>query len=477
MSFRTTLLLLLVLAGLGGYVYWVEYPQAQKEAQKEKVLDFSADDATELTLVYADREIALKKSGDDWRMSKPLDTAADAATVKILLGAIASGEIKKEVKDASSDLATYGLDKPFITARVKTKDKELAAISVGKTTPIGGSAYLQRSDDKKILLASSSLRSSLDKQVKDLRDKSIVGFSDDELQRVEVSGSGGEMALAKKDGAWVIERPAAFAADASNVRSFLSSLRAMRATDFPDDAPSDLSQYGLDAPQLTIRLLVGKDNAEKTIRFGSKQSDKKELYVQTSGLPTIYTVSEFSLKELSKGPNELRDKTVLAFTRDDAAAIDVRHKDGTQLRLLRGDDKQWRVEGLEGKPAAAANQYIGDVHELKGYEILADNPGSVAEYGLDQPMLTLRVSGSEQRALGSILIGERPASEDKKEFVAMAEGGSTVYLVRDYTVARLNKQASAFIEAPTPTPGGATPTIIADEMDDVGFGDEDLGDE
>ena len=68
MSFRTTLLLLLVLAGLGGYAYWVEYPKAQEEAKPRKLYDFKADDVSAVTLTYADREIEIEKSGDDWRL-------------------------------------------------------------------------------------------------------------------------------------------------------------------------------------------------------------------------------------------------------------------------------------------------------------------------------------------------------------------------------------------------------------------------
>ena len=478
MRFRTTLLLLLVLAGLGGYVYWVEYPKAQEKDKKQKLYELKTDDAVELSLVFADRELVLKKSGDSWRLTKPLDAPADSTTVKNLIGAIADCEIKKELTEASSDLATYGLDKPFVTVTVKLKDKDLPAVAVGKTTPIGFSAYVQKADDKKILLANGSFRSGLDKQVKDLRDKTIVAFADDDLQRVEISGEDKDIALVKKDGTWSLERPAAYGADAANVRSFLSSLRALRANDFPDDAPADLSQYGLDAPRLAIRLLIGKDNVEKRILFGSKETDKKEPYVQTSGVPTVYTVSEFSLKDLNKSAGDFRDKTLLAFDRESATGVEVQRKDGSQFKLVRGDDKQWHAEGVEGKPAASiANQYSGDVHDLKGYEIAADNPANVAEFGLDQPLLTIRVTGAEEKPIGTIKIAEKPSAEGKKEFAAMAEGGQTIFLVRDYTVTRLNKQAKDFIEAPPPPPGGATPTVMPAEIPDMGFDDEELGGE
>ena len=40
MRFRTTLILLLLLIGLGAYVYLVEYPKAEQEAKKKTLFEF-----------------------------------------------------------------------------------------------------------------------------------------------------------------------------------------------------------------------------------------------------------------------------------------------------------------------------------------------------------------------------------------------------------------------------------------------------
>jgi hypothetical protein len=82
MRFRTTIVLILLLLGLGAYVYFVEYPKAEQEAKKKTLFEFKADDATQVSLVYDDREIVLKKSGDEWRLIKPIEVAADATGKK-----------------------------------------------------------------------------------------------------------------------------------------------------------------------------------------------------------------------------------------------------------------------------------------------------------------------------------------------------------------------------------------------------------
>jgi ribosomal protein L14E/L6E/L27E len=477
MRFRTTLLLILVLAGLGAYVYFVEYPKAEEEAKKKTLFELKADDVTQVTLDYGDHKIVLKKSGADWRMTEPLDVPADATTAKNLASAIADCEVKHELKDASADLSQYGLDKPFVTVTVKAGDKELPAFMVGKNTPVGFSTYVQRADDKKIQLTGSAFRSGVDKKVKDLRDKTIIDFVDGDVQRLELSGDGKELVLVQKDDKWTIEQPASYAADGSTVRSFLSTLRSMRATDFPDDQPADLATYGLDKPQLKIALHLGKDNAEKSILIG-KENDKKEIFVQRAGQPTVYTVSDWVLRDLNKNPADFRDKTVLAFDRDKVTAVELKRKDGSHTKLVHGANNQWQVEGAEGKPAETViTQYLTDLHDLKGYEIAADQPADLAQFGLDQPSLAVSVFGENNKPVGTALLGARD-KDGKKEYTALLEGGPTVFLVRDYLFTRLDKQPKDFIEkppAPTVAPGSApAPAAVNDdEHEDEGDGGDE----
>lgn len=474
MRFRTTLILLLVLAGLGAYLYWVERPREQKEAEAKKLFSLKPDDIVEVHLRFQDREILLRKSGETWRLVQPIDAPADEITVKNLLNTIAECEVKRELEDAA-DLKQFGLDPPFVTLEVKLKDRTLPAVAVGKNTPVGFSAYLQRLDDKKVRLTTSAFRAGLDKQVKDVRDKAILNFTDDDVQRFSVVRADGTITLARKDGQWTIEQPGPYPADTPTVRSFLSTLRTMRAIDFPNDQPTDLTPYGLDNPRLRVVLFLGKDQAEKHVLIGKENPEKNtEIYVQTSGLPTIYTVSDWVWRDLNKSVGDFRDKTVLAYDQEQVQAVEVTREDGQQCRLVRQDKDQWAPQGVEGKPAGTTiRQWLQDVHDLRGFEVAADNPPDLKPYGLDKPLLTIRLFGSENQELGDLRIGVATTEQGTKEYYAMGSKAATVFKVRDYLVTRLNKSAQDFIEKPTPTPGGATPTPEEDEEDSGDTFDEE----
>ncbi len=469
MRFRTTLVLLLILAGLGAYLYWMEFPRQQKEAEAKKLFAIKPDEIVEVRLRFQDRNILLRKTGEVWRLVEPLEAPADEITVKNLLNTIAECEVKREIEEAT-DLKQFGLDPPFVTLELKLKDRELPAVAVGKNTPVGFSAYIQRLDDKKVRLTTSAFRAGLDKQVKDVRDKAILNFTDEDVQRFSLVRSDGTISLSRKDGQWVIEQPGNYPADGPTVRSFLSTLRTMRAIDFPNDNPTDLSPYGLDAPRLRVVLFLGKDQAEKHVLIGGENPEKKsEIYVQTSGVPTIYTVSDWVWRDLNKNLTDFRDKLVLAYNADQVRTVEIGRGDGTNFRLVAKEKDQWAVEGVEGKPATSLiRQWLQDIHDLRGYEIAADEPTDLAAYGLDKPLLTVRLLGPEQQEIGSMRIGMVTTEQGSKEYFAVGSKSPTVFKVRDYLVTRLNKSSQDFIEKPTPTPGGPTPT----PEEDVGAVDE-----
>lgn len=477
MRFRTTLVLLLVLAGLGAYLYWVEFPREQREAEAKKLFSFKPEDVTEIHLRFQDRDILLRKTGDTWKLIQPLEAPADELTVKNLLNTIAECEVKRGLED-SADLKQFGLDPPFVILEVKLTKGELPAVAVGKNTPVGFSAYIQRLDDKKVRLATSAFRAGLDKQVKDFRDKAILNFSDDDVQRFSLVRGDGTLTLVRKDGNWMLEQPGPFPADGPTVRSFLSTLRTMRALDFPNDHPTDLAPYGLDNPRLRAVLFLGKDQAEKHILIGGHNPERNtEIYVQTSGVPTIYTVSDWVWRDLNKSVNDFRNKTVLAFDQAELRTVEVRREDGQTFRLVAKDKDNWFVEGAEGKPAASVlRQWLHDVHDLRGYEIAADNVADLAPYGLHKPLLTIRLEGAEQKEIGTIRIGFSTTEQGSKEYFAVGSKVPTVFKIRDYLVTRINKPVTEFLEKPTPTPGGPTPSPTTDhaENDTDSFDDEPL---
>jgi hypothetical protein len=467
MRLRNTLLLALLLIGLGAYLYFVESKQIEQEGKKEKLLALNADDVSAVTLLYPGREIALEKAEGGWRMTKPVAAPADDITVKNLVRAIADAEVSKTI-DQPSDLTQFGLAQPMVTITVTAKGQPLPDLKVGKTATVSNSTYVLRADQPKIYLTGSAFHAGMDKQVKDLRDKKIVDFKEEDISRIALHGPDGDVLLTKADGNWTIQQPASYRADGNAVRAMLTALHNLRATDFASDAPSDadLATYGLDAPPRQL-LLTTADGTEVRLLVG-KETDQG-LYLKTADRPTTFVVGKWASRDLSKGVGDLRDKTVLSFDPGAVTAIEVTHADGGHFALHSADGK-WSLEGSDqAVNAAAVDGFVSALSRLSGSQVLADQAADLAPYGLAAPAVTIAVKGKDDVLIGTIRAGSRNPNPPATEYTVKRDDAPTVFQLRDFQYKQLDKQPGEFVASPA-APGGAAPPPM--QMDDGDEGEE-----
>src|SRR6266849_174387 len=454
MSLRKALVMVAVLLALGAYMYFVEFAREKEEAEQKKLFTFDKETVTEFALTYPDRTIHLRKdAAGKWHMTQPLEVEADDDTVNNLVNALVEAEIKRTLDETPQDVSLYGLNAPVVKLQMTLKDgKTLPVVSLGKDTPVGFSVYAQREGDPKILLAPQSLRIGLQKEVKDLRDRTVMAFTDDEVKKVEIHGPDKEIVLNKADAGWTLEKPVEVRADDTEMRTFLSSLRSIKAQDFIEQPSQDLKEFGLAPPQLTVSLALGGDNAQKTLLIGGEKSGEqgnKQRYVKRGERDTLFVVGDWVLRDLSKTANDFRDKTVMRFGQDQAAKIEVKRQDGNGFTLTRGADKKWTIDKThEGTfKEATLGQFVTDLHEARGFAIVADNPSDLGAYGLQNPQVMISVSDDSGAKLASVLISQKAEGDNQKSFV-LAEGGKTVFALRDYVFDRLNKKPADFWEKP-----------------------------
>jgi len=440
-------ILALLVAALGGYLWLYEVPKAREEKTKAKLVAVDKTKVTAIDLVAPDHEVALAKTDKGWRLTKPVDAPADDGAVTALIGALADAEVQKTIDELPSDLAAFGLDKPTVTVKVTAAGTESPPVAVGKNTAIGGKTYVRKGDEPKLYLVASTLGFALNKQAKDLRDKQLLNFQDDAVTRVDIMAENGQTTSLKRKGkdAWTVD-PGGYAADPTEVRSYLSSLRATRAVDFPDDAATDLAKYGLDKPRLQVTVVAGKEGADThTLLFGkdTTQGSQTQVYVKRADTPTVFAVGDWTFRTLSKDAPQFRDKTVFAFDPSRVGHIVLARKDRVNVTMSRTGDGPWIVEGEEATKAKndAISRFVDDVHDLRGSGIAAEPPGALSRFGLDAPDLRITLddkSGGGQ--IATVLL----AKHDGK-YYAMAQGGGVVFEVRDYMFTRLDKQPKDFL--------------------------------
>lgn len=493
---RNTLLLLLVLVALGAYIYWVELPGQKREAEAKKLVSLQKDAVTAIALDYPDHAIALAKNEQGgWRITKPVDADADDPVVNNMLTAIAEADVSRTLDDVGDKLAQYGLAPPEATVTLTLKDgKPFPAIKVGKTTQVGSSAYLQKGDDPKVYIGTASFQGVMKKQVKDLRDKSLMTFEDQDVQKLELAKGDATITVERVDPErWRITTPASYPADPAEMRALLASIRGLRVDDFASDDPAvDLKQYGLTEPQLRVSVWSGKDRAQKTLLFGSFKDDdknKKSIYAKRAELPSVVTLPDYALKNVDKALGTLRDKTVAAFAKDQAAKIVATRKDGNGFTLVKRDGS-WHVEepgeGIERAPTIT--HFIDDVAAFKGSDIAAEGAGlNLGQYGLATPDLTVVVKDADGKDLATLIGARGPQPAGDPNAIAYVAPGKhdVVYSVKPFVFDRIDKKLADFREQPkaaspgapavTPAAGaaGAPPMVGGDGADGEGLTGED----
>jgi hypothetical protein len=467
---RNTLLLLLVLIALGGYLYWVELPGQEREAESKKLVTLKKDAVTGMTLAYPDRTIVLEKNAEgDWRLTQPVTADADDPVVNNMLTAIEVAEVSRSLDDVGDKLASYGLAPPEATVTLTLKEGSVPPIKVGKTTQIGSAAYLQKGDDPKVHIGTMAFQSGMKKQVKDLRDKSIVTFEDQDVQKIELVKEGSVITAERGEGdKWRITKPGDYPADSAEMRALLASIRGLRADDFVSDDPAaDLAPFGLTSPQLRVSVWTGKDAAQKTLLLGAFKDDeanKKSIYAKRAELPSVVTLPDFALRNVDKSLSTLRDKTVLAFAKEQAAKIIVTRKDGLGFTLAKRDGT-WHIEdpGEGTERAPTMTRFLDDLAAFKGTEIMSEDPSvDLREYGLGTPDMTVVVSDAEGKTLGTLIgaRGPEPAGDPQAKAFVSGVGSGIVYVVKPFVYDRIDKKRADFRDGPKPSPGaGATPVM------------------
>ena len=472
MRFRNTFAVAALFLALVGYLYFVENPRQKQEAEQKKLVRFDPEHASEVTLTYPDRQIVLKKTAGGWHMQKPIDVDADQTAVSNLVHAVADAEVKRTLEGEPKSLDVYGLDKPDSIVAITLNDgTKLPPVRVGKAAPVGFSAYVQLEGQSEVKLVPSVFQTGMKREVKELRNKTIIDFQDADVQAIELTTAQVTIELAREGEGWKIGKPAAMKADNSEVNALLSSLRGTRAEDFVDEPPS-LAEYGLDQPREKVAVLVGSDKTRKELWLGAEKAkdSKSLLYVKRADSPTVYAVGTWTWSGLNKNLAALRDKTVLPFELASVAAVEVSRRDGEAYRLVNQSGASssatpaptpagavWKVEGAKTSKSSQISDLVADLHGLKGYEIAAEKPGDLGQYGLAQPDLTFSLGDANGKPLGRVFASQVGADANQNAY-AMAEGGDVVYHLRGYLYSHLDKKKQDLVEAAPAQAPMATPT-------------------
>jgi len=324
---KTTIALLVVLGGLGGYIYFVESRRVPDDPNaKPKAFELSADNIEEVQIKNASGDTSrVQKSGDDWQLVEPVKAAADYGIVGTVTSNLSTLEVQRVVEESPADLKQYGLDPPRIDVGFRLRgQKEFQRLLVGDKAPAGGDFYARRPDEKRVFLISSFLDSIFNKTPFELRNKTILTFERDKTEGVEVVEGTSAVQFARSGTDWRIVKPVAARADYAAAEGLLTRLSSTNMLTVVAESADDLRAYGLDRPSLSATVTAGSSRA--TLLLGRK-AEAGGFFAKDASRPVVFTVEEALATDLGKDASEFRRKDL----------FDARSFSANRLEVRRGD--------------------------------------------------------------------------------------------------------------------------------------------
>jgi hypothetical protein len=295
MNFRGLIVAVVVLGALGGVLYWSQHRKPPEEVAPAStatvILKVNAADVTRLTITQK-TPVTVEKAGNTWQITQPAPYPADQEAVAGVLSTLSGLNADRVVEDKTSDRKQYGLDPPAVEVDIAGKQ-----LLLGDQTPAGGDVYAALAGDSRVFTIASYNKTSLDKSLNDLRDKSLLTLGPDKVSRVELLKKGEDLEFDRTKDGWQMLKPKPSPADTLAVNDLVRSLTG---------AKMDLSSPTEFAHGTAVA--TAKLTGDAGVQTLEVRKDKNDYYAKSSVVSGIYKVDTSVGQALDKKIDDFKQK-------------------------------------------------------------------------------------------------------------------------------------------------------------------------
>jgi hypothetical protein len=428
----------LVLAVLTWFLYWSEHHKPADDTSKlsadtaPAILKLDQNSITKLELKKQDADpIVLTKSGSgDWQITAPQSLRADQSAVTGLASTVSSLNSERVVEDKASDLQNFGLEHPALEVDLTAKDKTQKVL-LGSDTPAGGAVYAMLVGDPRLFTVASYAKTSLDKNLNDLRDKRLLPVDADKVSQIEVIRKNSDIEFGRNKDDWQILKPKPMRADSMQVGNLARDLTNAKMDLSTADTKQEASAFAAATPAATAKLTDDSGTQQLQVR-----KSKDTYYAKSSAVEGAYKIDSGLGKALEKNVDDFRDKKLFTFGYNDPNKIELHDADKTYF-LTRGSagfDDWWS----NGKKMDGANveSAISDLRDLTASSFPAS--------GFANPTISVIVVSQDGKRSEKAQI-----AKSGDHYIARRENDPTLYKLSSSSVDGLLKAAQDLKPATT----------------------------
>ncbi|MDW8241134.1 MAG: DUF4340 domain-containing protein [Acidobacteriota bacterium] len=263
------------------------------EWRDKSLLDVTFEQVTALELTTPAGHFQLSKQGDQWQLQQPRSLPADSAEVSSIVSQLTSARMTEVVAEQANDLKPYGLDKPLISAKLRTQKGDEQILMLGKKE---GEHYFGKINTKSpVFKLASDVYTTLDVTLFKLRNKKPAIFSQDEITRIQLKNEHQTIVCEKSGDKWLMKQPTEQKDKEVRAYEIFTPLTINDAKEIFDVPPKEATA-ALTNPLVEVHL-TKRDGQTITISLSKKVGEF--VYIKNNSSPAVMKFEASLLDQLN----------------------------------------------------------------------------------------------------------------------------------------------------------------------------------
>jgi hypothetical protein len=443
---KSTLIVLVCAAILGVAFYFLNKKHDKDVAAlldaSKPAFTFSSGDVTSVTVSHPSKPdeppVRMEKTGGNWKIVQPVETAADSTVVDGSLSNLAFARSSQTEPGTPDRLKAFGLDPAKVSVTFQTKNGAKHSLLVGEKVFDGDSVYAVADGSNTVLLLPGSVLTSADKSLDDWRDHAVLHITSGQVKSFTIKNGSSELAAAKAKDQWHFSKPMDVRGDQDSIDSLLGAVQNAKFTAVASEKPDDLAKYGLANPAVTFTS-TDDTGKQSTLVIGKK--DGNDYFARDLSRPMIFHVNSDLDTQLTKSLADLRDKKVIHVDAADITRFEIHNERGDIAVNSKGSD-MWEIESpanLKGK-SAPSSMLFDPLTALRSDKIIDHPPASITSKAA-KPAIEVKLTYKDKK-----IVTVRLTQPENDVVYAQVSGDPAVYTLKKPDYDPLNYEASALAQ-------------------------------
>jgi hypothetical protein len=431
MKIRSLIAAAVILLALLGTLYWSSHRKTSDENANKSAdaspailkLDQNSITRVEFKRRGAEPVVLAKSSVGSWEITEPRRLSADQTAASSVVSSLASLTSERLVEDRAGDLKQYGLEHPSLEVNLTDKGNKFNKLLVGDETPTGSALYAMLAGDPHVYTLATYNKTSIDKDVNDLRDKRLLTVDGNKISRVDLIRNSQTIEFGRnKKEDWQIVKPEPLRADNFQVAELVRKLidTRMNLGGPEKDGQEATAAFAHGTPVATAKVTDQAATQDLQVR-----KNKDTFYAKSSVVDGAYKVDADLGQALDKGLDDFREKKVFDLGFNDPNKLEMHN--AAKAYFLSRNGADWWSNGKK-MDAASVQEFVTKLRDLSAAKFV--------DSGFGNPTIQVVVTSDDGKRTENVSI-----AKSGDGYIAKRENEPSLYYLVSTALEALQKAA------------------------------------